>query len=114
MSDERIELAPWIVDMAQRVVDNHSGEWLTPTWIVAQEALGSVDGWPNDGHSEFVALLIDELVETRQRLAAAEAEARWLLYDAPGRPYSEVEAFVRERPWLNCLKSSNSPTGGKP
>jgi hypothetical protein len=38
--------------------------------------------------------------ELHARLASAQEAARWLLYDAPGKPYTEVEAFVRERPWL--------------
>ena len=41
-----------------------------------------------------------EIAELRTQLAEARAAARWLLYDAPGREYADIEAFVKARPWM--------------
>ena len=63
----------WLHEMAQRVIDN-TGEWLTPTWIIAADLLRSCGGDPDDTASELVGLLIDEIERLKSDL---DSETHW-------------------------------------
>jgi len=75
----------WLHEMAQRVIDN-TGEWLTPTWIIAADLLRSCGGDPDDTASELVGLLIDEIERLRQLCLASEHLLRGAesIYDPRG------------------------------
>jgi hypothetical protein len=51
-----------------------------------------------------------EIAELRTQLAEARAAARWLLYDAPGREYAEVQTMLKQWPWLGDGVNRSSGT----
>ena len=47
-----------------------------------------------------IAEIVKERDDLTTRLAEAQEAARWLLYDAPGREYAEVQTMLKQWPWL--------------